>query len=180
MDVSVTFHPAPVPSDASVEPTVLDPWSVAAPDADATHVSVRLAGSHYAVPLSSVTGVAPVPSLTRIPGAPVWLAGAANWRGRVMAVVDLRPLLGAASHALPSSARLVVIDDDDVRAGLLVEAVTGLVEGAPDLHPVPATASPAAASILLGTFAEVPPVAVLDPDAVLALRGQIPQPRAAS
>jgi chemotaxis signal transduction protein len=160
--------------------TVEDPWSVAAPDSDATHVSVRLAGGHYAVPLAAVTGVAAVPAVTRVPGSPVWLAGAANWRGRLLAVLDLRPLLGVERHALASSARLVVVEHGEVRAGLLVEAVTGLVEGDPELHPVPATASPAAASILIGTFAEGPPTAVLDPEAVLALRGQLPQARAAS
>ena len=33
--------------------------------------------------------------VTRLPGAPPWLAGVANWRGRMLPVLDLRPLLGA-------------------------------------------------------------------------------------
>ena len=45
--------------------------------------------------MADVAEVASVPGVTRVPGAPAWLAGVANWRGRMLPVLDLRPLLGA-------------------------------------------------------------------------------------
>ena len=45
---------------------------------------------------SAVAEVGRLPKLTRVPGTPEWLSGVANWRGRILAVLDVRPLLGAA------------------------------------------------------------------------------------
>jgi chemotaxis signal transduction protein len=58
-------------------------------------------------------------------------------------VVDPRSLLGAELIPLPSSARLLVLSIDGIEAGLLAEAVSGLLEaGATNPEPPPATASP--------------------------------------
>jgi purine-binding chemotaxis protein CheW len=81
-------------------------------------VVVRLGGSRYALPMSAVAEVGRPPGLTRVPGLPAWLAGVANWRGRVLAVVDLRPLL-AAGDELDRRARLVVLNRGGVPVGLL-------------------------------------------------------------
>jgi len=51
-------------------------------------VLVRLGGCRYALPMSAVAEVGRPPSLTRVPGLPAWVAGVANWRGRVLAVLD--------------------------------------------------------------------------------------------
>ena len=53
-------------------------------------VLVRLGGCRYALPMASVAEVGRPPGLTRVPGLPSWVAGVANWRGRVLAVLDLR------------------------------------------------------------------------------------------
>ena len=162
-----------------------DPWAGLEDDGESkareSHVVVRLGADRFAVALSEVEEVLPVPPVTRLPGAPLWLMGVVNWRGRVLAAVDLRPLLGAERSPLASSARLVVVSDGSVQAGLLAEAVPGLLaDSATDALPVPATVSPAAASILTG-IADVPEgqVAFLDVPAVLGLRGQLPQARPA-
>lgn len=141
----------------------------------ATAVLVRLGGARYAVDLAAIAEVVPVPATTRVPGTPSWLVGLANWRGRVLAVVDLRPLVGAPPTPLASSARLVVLALDDVEAGLVVESVSGLLEGG--VHEavgVPATVAPAAAALLRGVVEDdAGPVAQLDAAAVLALRRQL-------
>ena len=92
-------------------------------------VLLRLGASRYAVAMGDVAEVAPVPGLTRVPGAPLWLAGVANWRGRMLPVLDLRPLLAAEALPLPGSARLVVLARDGVVAGVVAEAVPGVYDG---------------------------------------------------
>ena len=146
--------------------------------APAGAVILRIAGSRYAVEMSAVAEVVPVPTVTRVPGAPGWLRGVVNWRGRVLAVVDLRPLVGAAIDPLPTSARLVVLSDGEVEVGLLAGGVPGLLEWAPgDLQPMPATASSGMAALVRGVVDFEGPVALLDAAAVVALRSQLRSPR---
>jgi chemotaxis signal transduction protein len=166
--------------DASPAPalTIDDPWAsdaaLQAQEAE-SHVVVRMGNGRYALELTVVAEVLPLPSTTRLPGGPLWLDGIANWRGRVLPVLDLRPLLGAERRPAASSARLVVLRHEDVEAGVLVDAVLGLLTWDTELLEVPGTVPPAAASILSGTVDDGRPVAVLDAVSVLALRGQLAQ-----
>jgi purine-binding chemotaxis protein CheW len=152
---------------------------IAAPVGYPTGVVVRFGGARYAIAMAAVAEVVAVPPTSRVPGCPRWLSGVVNWRGRVLPVIDARALLGAATTPLPSSARLIVLSVDGVEAGLVVEAVAGLLQ-AGDQAPesAPATAADSATSLVLGV---VPgsggPVSLLDPTALLALRAQLPSTR---
>jgi purine-binding chemotaxis protein CheW len=73
----------------------------------------------YALPATQVHEVRPLGWLTPLPGTPAFLAGLINVRGRIVPVVDLRPLLGIATDDGPSmSVVLVSYRGGDV--GLLV------------------------------------------------------------
>ena len=159
---------APTPAD--------DALSVAAGVAEA--VVVRLGAGRFAAELSAVAEVGRVPTLTRIPGAPVWLSGVANWRGRLLPVLDLRSLLGAKACAPGPSARLVVLALDGVSAGVLVDAVegTGALSGV--IEEFPAALADRGSLLLAGQVpSEDGPVAVLDTRAVLRLREELPRAR---
>ena len=88
-------------------------------------VILRFAGARYAVDMGNVAEVVPVPATTRVPGGPSWLTGVVNWRGRVLPIVDLRPLVGAPLSPMPTSARLVVLAEGDVEVGLIADMVPG-------------------------------------------------------
>ena len=143
------------------------------------YVLMRLGGSRYAVGMSAVAEVGRLPRLTRVPGTPGWLAGVANWRGRILAMLDVRPLLGAPITPTGSLGRLVVITENTVTVGLLTEGVQGVIEcGADRIDPPPMTLDGDASSLLVGQFTEpAGPIAVLDPAAVLNLRLRLPSPR---
>lgn len=138
-------------------------------------VILRFAGSRYAVDMDSVAEVVPVPVITRVPGAPSWLSGVVNWRGRVLPVADLRPLVGAPLSPLPTSARLVVLAEDDVEVGLVADMVPGLLDCDPsELEPIPATISTGIAGLVQGVVDVDGPVALLATEAVFRLREQMP------
>lgn len=139
------------------------------------HVVVRLGGGRYGVSAPDVAEVIPLPRTTRLPGAPGWVLGVANWRGHVLPLVDLRPLLQVPVLPLPSSARVVVVAVDDVEVGLVAEAVTGLVEVPDALDAAPVTLVGDAAELVRGLADGGPggPVAVLSGDAVLGLRARL-------
>jgi len=141
-------------------------------------VVLRFAGARYAVDMSSVAEVVPVPPLTRVPGATPWLSGVVNWRGRVLPVLDLRPLVGAALSPLPTSARLVVLSEDDIEVGVVADMVPGLLHCEPQqIEPVPATISNGIAPLVRGVVDSDGPVALMATDAVLRLREQLPTAR---
>ena len=144
-------------------------------------VVVRLGGSRYALPMSAVAEVGRPPGLTRVPGLPAWLAGVANWRGRVLAVLDLRPLLEAATDELDRRARLVVLNRGGVPVGLLTEGVEGTLHVEHEhveasLAHLPGTA----AELLVGQVTDDEgPFGVFDLDAVYRLSESLPRARRA-
>jgi chemotaxis signal transduction protein len=144
-------------------------------------VILRFAGGRYAVDMASVAEVVPVPVLTRIPGGPAWLSGVVNWRGRVLPVIDLRPLVGATLSPMPTSARLVVLAEADIEVGLVADMVPGLLDcDARDLEPVPATIATGIAPLVRGVVDVDGPVALLATEAVLRLRERLPAARRAA
>lgn len=148
----------------------------AAPEAAA--VVVRLGGSRYAVSMGAVAEVGRVPDITRVPGVPGWVAGVANWRGRMLPVLDLRPLLDAesAGSVVGGSGRIVVAGDEAVSVGLLVEAVDGVATPPDELEPFPATVGQDAADLLAGQWTdERGPVGLIDVPALLRLRERLPR-----
>jgi chemotaxis signal transduction protein len=138
-------------------------------------VVLRLGAARYAVPMAQVAEVVHVPACTRVPAAPGWLVGVANWRGRVLPVLDLRPLLGAEPVPLATSARLVILAVDDVEAGVLADQVPGpLPQAEWAVAPPPPTAASAAVELITGVLHDDGgPVSLLDARAVLALGSEL-------
>ena len=144
-------------------------------------VVVRLAGTRYSVDMDAVAEVGRPPHVTRVPGVPSWIAGVANWRGRVLPVIDLRVLLGAPVLDLGVSGRILVMTREGVTLGFLAERVEGVVSLPMDtLEPVLSTLSRTTASILTGQLAHADgPIAVLDLETIFGLRSQLPRVRRA-
>ena len=141
-------------------------------------IVARLGAGRIAIGLAGVAEVGRVPVISRIPGVPEWLAGLTNWRGRILPVLDLRPLLGAATGPLPATARLVVVTTEGANVGLLVDAVDGTISVGVDLAPLPSALPGAGADLLCGQVPrEDGPIAVLDVEAVARLRDLLPRGR---
>ena len=142
-------------------------------------VVVRLGGTRYGIAMDAVSEVGRMPRLTRVPGVPGWMAGVANFRGRILPVVDLRPLLEAPQISPGTAARLLVLTKDSVGLGLLTEGVEGTAQVDVDaVLPPPGTLSAEAAGLLLGQITDQRgPLALLDVTAVFALRDRLPRAR---
>lgn len=142
-----------------------------------SHVVVRLGGERFALSMDAVAEVGRMPALTRVPGSPVWVAGVANWRGRILGVVDLRPLLGVTAErtAARGTGRLVVLHRSAVSVGVLAERVEGVLAiDEADLEAPLLTLTGDAESLLAGQLTDADgPVGVVDVTAALALRHRI-------
>lgn len=83
------------------------------------YLVLRVGSQRVGVPLEDAREIVPPRSLTRLPGAPAWIAGLVNIRGRVVTVVDLGRRLGADAAAGP----IVVVEVAGRSLALRVTAV---------------------------------------------------------
>ena len=63
-----------------------------------------------------------------LPGAPEFVLGVINLRGRIVSVVDLGRQLGTAPSEITSASRILVIQFDGVSVGFLVDAATSVIK----------------------------------------------------
>lgn len=144
-------------------------------------VLVWLGSCRYAVPMASVVEVGRPTVLTRVPGLPAWVAGVVNWRGRVLAVLDLRGLLGEATSGLDRRGRLLVLSHDGIRVGLIVQSVCGTTYLDLAAREMPLAHLPGQTGALL--VGQVPDTdglyGVLDVEAVFGLAATLPRARRA-
>jgi purine-binding chemotaxis protein CheW len=90
-------------------------------------ITFILANETYAVESSLVVAVFRLTDLSLLPGAesPVW--GVTAWRGELLTILDLRPLLGLSSTALNDLSRVIVLGEEAPAFGVLADAVRDIV-----------------------------------------------------
>ena len=98
---------------------------------DERFLTFRSEGHFYALPAATVSEVARLPPIARVPQAPPSLMGLANLRGAVLPVASVRALLGRADVAATPASRLIVLEGASPVA-LAVDEVSGLVRIPPE------------------------------------------------
>jgi twitching motility protein PilI len=94
--------------------------------------------------LSDIKEILNLPSsITHVPGTQNWMLGIANIRGNLLPITDLQVFLGGKSIPTSKRSRVLVIDHDGARIGLLVGGVQGILHFKPDQriadHAMPGT-----------------------------------------
>jgi purine-binding chemotaxis protein CheW len=130
-------------------------------------VEFELARERYAIETRWVREVVALRDLTPLPGAPTFVAGLVNVRGRVVSVVDLKAFFDLPAKGLPDLNRVIVMADRTMEFGLLVDAVIGVacIAGA-QVQPAPPTLTGVRAHYLRGVTADR--LALLDGARILA------------
>ena len=84
-------------------------------------------------------------SITRVPATRNWMLGIANIRGNLLPITDLQMFLGGKPIAIGKRSRVLVVDHEGARVGLLVGGVQGILHFKPDQRIADHTASGALA-----------------------------------
>ncbi len=100
----------------------------------------------FAWELSAIKEIVPARAVTRLPGAPIWVLGLLNLRGRVVTVADLALRMGLEAGADGS---IVVLDVDGRMLGVRVDEVRA-VANAEDAAVEPVEAARAADGLVAG------------------------------
>jgi purine-binding chemotaxis protein CheW len=86
------------------------------------HVTFRVGTADYALPAAQVLHLESFESATHVPGAPAYVAGLVQVRGRVIPVLDLRTRFGLPPIERTIDHRVVVVQVGNRVAGLLVDS----------------------------------------------------------
>ncbi|MCK7544342.1 chemotaxis protein CheW [Marinobacter bryozoorum] len=90
-------------------------------------IGFMLAGQRFVAPMGEVVEILHLPRFTHVPGVRPFMLGVANVRGRLLPLIDLAQFFG-----LPRSARsnrdrrVLVVEQDDIFTGLVVDDVVGM------------------------------------------------------
>jgi purine-binding chemotaxis protein CheW len=92
------------------------------------HVTFRVGTASYAIPAAQVLHLETYETATPVPGAPSYVAGLVQVRGRLVPVVDLRARFGLPPLERTLDHRVVVVQSGTRVAGLLVDAAREVVK----------------------------------------------------
>ena len=87
-------------------------------------VAFKLRDEEYGVSILNVQEIRNLTDITRVPFSADFIKGVINLRGSVLPVIDLKQRLGLAETPYTDSTRIVTVTVDDLHVGMLVDAVT--------------------------------------------------------
>lgn len=76
--------------------------------------------------LEGIGEVLPCPRLTRVPGTRQWVLGVVAIRGAIVTVMDVSAYLFGTPTPVEDPARILLVEQDGIAAGLLLPAVLGM------------------------------------------------------
>lgn len=86
----------------------------------------RLAREDYAVEARFVREVGVLAQLTPVPCTPSFVLGMVNLHGEIVSVIDLRTLFELPAPGLSELNKLIVLEGEGMRFGILADAITGM------------------------------------------------------
>ncbi|MFJ3485715.1 chemotaxis protein CheW [Pseudomonas sp. NPDC090202] len=89
-------------------------------------IGFRMGERFYVAPMGEVDEILHEPRYTPLPGVKPWVKGIANLRGRLLPIMDLYAFFGHELSPLRKQRRVLVVDDQEVFVGLLVDEVSGM------------------------------------------------------
>jgi len=92
------------------------------------HVSFFLDEEEYGIEILKVQEIIRFAELTRIPQSPPFIEGVLNLRGKVVPVMDLRTRFSMPRAERDRSTRIIVVDVANKVMGMIVDAVSGVLQ----------------------------------------------------
>ncbi len=89
-------------------------------------IGFSLCDKHLVAKMSDITEILPPPETIRVPGVQTWVKGLANIRGTLLPILDMGAYLNGIVTRPEKENRILIINKNNVMAGLLVEEVFGM------------------------------------------------------
>lgn len=95
---------------------------------DNKYVIFKLDKEYYGVPINKVISIERMQKSTRIPNGPNYVKGVINLRGEVISLIDLRQKLNMETKEVDNNSRIIVVSEEDIIAGLIVDSSSEVIE----------------------------------------------------
>lgn len=102
-------------------------------ESDWVGIGFSLQGKHLIAKMADITEILPPPETIRVPGVKSWVKGLANVRGTLLPVLDMEAYLEGTFTPIGNNSRVLIINKNNVMAGLLVKEVFGMRRFKPEL-----------------------------------------------
>jgi purine-binding chemotaxis protein CheW len=91
-------------------------------------VVFKLSNEEFAVEVASVEAIIKLQAITKVPHAPAHVVGVTNLRGNIVPVIDLKKRLSLPATENTADTRIIVALIQDSKVGMVVDAVSQVVE----------------------------------------------------
>ena len=114
-------------------------------------VVFTLEDEFYGVNIGAVESIIKMQPITVVPQAPEYVEGVTNLRGTVLPVIDLRKRFGLENASLSKDSRIIVVTADHIKVGMIVDAVSEVLEIAQDsIEPPPSISTTLNSAFITG------------------------------
>jgi purine-binding chemotaxis protein CheW len=91
-------------------------------------VGFRVGRETFGVQIDLVHEIVRVPEITAVPDAPDYIEGVINLRGKIVSVIDLRKRFGEKQITSDRKNRVMVVEVDKKRVGLIVDSASEVLK----------------------------------------------------
>lgn len=114
-------------------------------------VVFSLGREEFAVEVTQVREIMRMEEITRMPKSPSFVEGIINLRGQIIAVIELSKRLNLESAERGGDTRIIVVEAEDVKVGMIVDSVSEVLRVNPEaVEPSPTLATDISAAYLQG------------------------------
>ncbi len=88
-------------------------------------VEFFLAPEHYGIESYLISEVLLLKELTAIPGAPAFVAGVTNVRGKIISIINLKTFLGMVTKGITDLNKTIILQHNGMEFGIIADAIEG-------------------------------------------------------
>jgi purine-binding chemotaxis protein CheW len=96
------------------------------------HIVFQIGEGNFSIPLEEVSQIIRLENVVDVPAAPPFVDGVMNVGGEVVPVVNLRARLSLERLEVTRRNRVIILQKQDIRYGILVDAVREILDLEPD------------------------------------------------
>ncbi|MBX9704213.1 MAG: chemotaxis protein CheW [Silvanigrellaceae bacterium] len=91
-------------------------------------ISFKIEHEEFVIEIHKIKEVCKIPLVTRVSKAPYFVEGVANLRGDLLQIVNIHKILHLKNIPLSEQSRIIVLDDKNIHAAIIVDVVGEVME----------------------------------------------------
>ncbi|MFC1616747.1 chemotaxis protein CheW [Candidatus Margulisiibacteriota bacterium] len=113
----------------------------------------RISNEWYGIDIVKSKEIINVPEIVYLPSSPKYIIGVINLRGNIVSITDPKLILGLKQQKITAKSRLIIIEEDEIETGLLVDELDNVIEALVSrINPTIHTVSAESANFIKGEF----------------------------